>query len=153
MTKDKRTNKYDTHIKPAFERILGLLRSGYTEGSIAKSLGLSSETWIQYKKAYSEFSELIKKGGEDATALVVNKLYKRAEGYDYEETKTEIRDVDGKKTKVISKTTKHIPPDVGAIAIVLFNRDATKWQNKQKVEHTGSVDVPALKIILETPKE
>ena len=140
MAKAGRSNKYDSHIKPNFELILGCLRSGYTEGSICKRIGVSTETWCQAKNKYLEFSELIKKGGEDSTALVVNKLYQRATGYEYEEVQTELRDIGGKQLKLVRKTKKQMAPDVGAIAIVLFNRDPAKWQNKQEIRHSGRIE-------------
>jgi len=131
-----RANKYETHIKPYFEQIFGWLRSGHTEGSIAKRLGITDDTWTNYKKRYSDFSDTIKRGGQDSTALVVNKLYQRAMGYEFDEITTEIKNIDGKQHKIVKKTTKHIAPDVGAIAIVLFNRDPANWKNKQNIEHT-----------------
>ena len=136
-----RKNKYDSHMKPNFEVILGYLRSGYTEKSICKKMGVSTETWCQAKKKYSEFSELVKKGGTESVNLVVNKLYQRACGFECEETHTEIQKggKDGEQKTIVRKIKKVYPPDVGAIAIILFNREPVKWQNKQEVRHSGEI--------------
>ena len=140
--------KYDTHVQPNFEIILGYLRSGFTEASIAKRLGVGVSTWEKYKNEHVEFLELIKTGRQDVAALAVNSLVKRATGYDYEEIHTEIK-ISGKaqseqgqrvsQPAVIKKITKHVMPDVGAICVILFNRMKTKWQNKQEIRHSGQI--------------
>ena len=82
---------YVTHVEPSFDLITGYLRAGYTEESTAKAIGVSWTTWKVFKGKYAAFSTVIKKAKEDTTALVVNKLFQRATGYDYEETHTEIK--------------------------------------------------------------
>ena len=55
--------------------------------------------------------------------------------YDHEEVKTFIRMIDGKETKYTEKSRKHIPPDVGACAILLKNKDRGNWSdNLMKLE-------------------
>lgn len=75
----------------------------------------------------------LKKGKEVADFEVENALYKRALGYDYEEVKTHIEEVDGKKKKKVEKTHKHIPADVTAQIFWLKNR-TNKWRNKDNIE-------------------
>jgi hypothetical protein len=145
-----RNGKYETHIEPNFKIILGYLRSDYTEKSIAKRFGVSIDSWCSYKKKHPEFCRLVKKGSQDSKALIVNALYKRAKGFSYEEVHTEIKTVGGgpkgkdskdlskeSVTKVIRKIKKFVPPDVGAIAIVIFNRLNRKWRNKQNIQESG----------------
>lgn len=135
--------KYETHVKPHFEQIMGWIRSGHTEGSIAKRLGVDPDTWTAYKKKYSEFSDLVGLGGQNSTALVVNKLYQRAIGFNYDEVTTEVKTTDkGKTTKTAKKTTKTVIPDVSAISIILYNRDPENWKNKHEYTHTGSISSP-----------
>lgn len=146
-------SKYITHVKPHLQEILGWIRSGHTEGSIARRLGITDDTWTAYKKKYSEFSDTIKEGGQLSTALVVNKLYQRAMGFDYEEVQTEVRTTDGlsvignervrdKTTKTARKVTKKVLPDVGAIALILFNRDPENWKNKHEYNVSGRIASP-----------
>lgn len=148
MAKAGRKSKYETHIKANWDFIAGCLRSGYTEKSIGKRLGVGHTSWHSYKNKHPEFADHVKTATQDSTALIVNQLYKRAAGYDYEEVHKEVKK--GLKGKIIEKKdktiTKHIPPDVGAIAIILFNRDPDKWKHKQFAQGNGEAQ-PETKII------
>lgn len=143
-------SKYETHIEPHFDIILGYLRSGYTEASIAKRLGVGVSTWEKYKKEHIEFLEVIKTGRQDIGALAVNNLKKLADGYDYEEIHTEIVDSGAVKTdkdknkrgaqrRVIKKITRHVPPNLGANIFIVLNRMKERWKNKQEIKHSGQV--------------
>lgn len=148
-----RANKYQTHIEPYLEVILGWMRSGYTEASIAKRLGVGKSTWERYKATRQEFREHIRKGQQDVAALCVNNLVKRANGYDYDEIHTEITDggqqgqrgaagagqLQASQRRVFKKIIRHVPPDVAANCVIIFNRMASKWQNTQYIKHTGEV--------------
>ena len=104
-------------------------RDGLTEKQICKNIGISEQSMNEYKKAHSELVEALKRGKEVAIAEIENALVKRAKGYDYEEIKTYIKDEDGKQTKYTEKTLKHQPPDVGACAILLKNKDRGNWSD------------------------
>lgn len=71
----------------------------------------------------------LKKGKEVIITELENALIKRALGYEYEETKTYIRDEGGKKVKYTEKTVKQLPPDVGACAILLKNKDKEHYSD------------------------
>ena len=105
------------------------VRDGLTEKQICINIGISQQSMNEYKKAHSELVEALKRGKEVAIAEIENALVKRAKGYDYEEIKTYIKDEDGKQTKYTEKTLKHQPPDVGACAILLKNKDKGNWSD------------------------
>jgi len=110
-------------------------RDGLTEEQICKNLGVSVNALNIYKKQYPELKESLKKGKEIIITEIENALIKRAIGYDIEEVKTSIRMIDGKETKYTEKSRKHIPPDVGACAILLKNKDRGNWSdNPMKLE-------------------
>ena len=144
-----RKNKYRSHVEPRFDTIQGLLRSGHTEKSIAKSLGVGVSSWERYKKEIKEFRELVKKSVTDSTALVVNAMHKRATGYEYEEVQiTFTSPPQGRKGKqgqaaaqqrVIKKTTKHVSPDTAAGVYWTTNRDPEHWKNTQNIKHSGEI--------------
>jgi len=143
----RRASKYGTHIGPNLDVIMGWMRSGMTEKSIAKTLGVGVSTWEHYKATKPEFREHIRKAQQDIGALCVNNLFKRANGYDYDEITTEITEggnqrqqaQTGNQRRVIKKVTKHMPPDVGANCVILFNRMAKYWQNTQHIQHSGEI--------------
>jgi hypothetical protein len=110
-------------------------RDGLTEEQMCLNLGVSVNAFNIYKKQYPELKESLKKGKEIIITEIENALIKRAIGYDVEEVKTSIRMIDGKETKYTEKSRKHIPPDVGACAILLKNKDRGNWSdNPMKLE-------------------
>ena len=56
-----RPNKYATHVAPRFGEIEDWLRNGATEAEVARNLGIAVSTFCEYKKMFSEFSEVLKK--------------------------------------------------------------------------------------------
>jgi len=149
--KSGRKSKYETHIEPNFEVILGLLRKGRTQGSVARLLGVSVSAWEKYKTKFPDFLEVIRRGSLDSCALVVNNLFRRAVGYEFDEIHTEITDFGTQKGKgkkinqpanqrrVIKKITKQVPPDVGALVFWLCNCDPKNWKNVQNIKLSGDV--------------
>ncbi len=104
-------------------------RDGLTEKQIAKNLGISHDTLNKYKNNYPEMLDSIKRGRESCVTEIENALVKRALGFRYEETKTYIKNEDGKKVTYTEKTEKYQPPDVGACAILLKNKDRSNWSD------------------------
>lgn len=69
---------------------------------------------------------------EDLKKELYEALIKKAKGYQYEETKTYIKDDDGKKIKTIEKTTRDVPPDLSTINMLLNNIDED-WNKEEKL--------------------
>jgi transcriptional regulator with XRE-family HTH domain len=110
-------------------------RDGLTEEQICKNLGISRQTLNEYKKTHSDLVDALKKGKEVFITEIENALSKSALGYEYEEVKTYIKDEDGKVVKYTEKTKKHQPPNVGACAFLLKNKDRGNWSdNPMKLE-------------------
>lgn len=125
-------------------------RDGLVQQQICDNLGISIETLIEYKKKYPLFAEALKKGKEIADIHVVNALFKRAIGYDYEETITEETDK-GTSVKVIKK---HSAPDVTAQIYWLKNRLRGVWRDKPEEESGKDNSIIELaKAIREVGKE
>ena len=105
-------------------------RDGLTEKQIAKNLGISHDTLNRYKNEHSEMSDSIKRGRQSCVTEIENALVKRALGFEYEEVKNYMKDDgDGRITKYTEKTKKYQPPDVGACAILLKNKDRGNWSD------------------------
>lgn len=72
------------------------------------------------------------------TPVLEASLYKKAIGYEYEETRDEVTDTpDGKIVKHVT-TRKKQAPDTAAIIFALCNLSPEKWTNKQRMEVAGS---------------
>jgi len=118
----------------------GWAREGLSDEQIANNIGIRTSTYYVWLKKHSDISEAIKKGKEVADYEVENAMFKRAIGYEYEETKTYISDSDGKRQKRVEKTVKHIAADTTAQIFWLKNRRPDKWKDKQDIEHSGDVN-------------
>ena len=105
----------------------GWAREGLTDEQIAKNIGIAPKTLYQWIDKYGQIGKAIKKGKAPVDFEVENALLKRAKGYEWEETTTEI-DSNGKKH--IKKVTRHVPPDVGAIVFWLKNRKRDRWRDR-----------------------
>lgn len=73
-----RPSKYETHVAPRFEEIKDWVRNGATDEEVAKKLGISRDSLCEYKKQFSEFSDLLKKNKEYVDSQVENALLKSA---------------------------------------------------------------------------
>lgn len=105
----------------------GWAREGLTDEQIAKNIGIAPKTLYQWIDKYGQIGKAIKKGKAPVDFEVENALLKRAKGYEWEETTTEI-DSNGKKH--IKKVTRHVPPDVAAIVFWLKNRKRDRWRDR-----------------------
>lgn len=141
MKRRGRPGKYETNVKPRFDEITEWLSIGATEKEIAKNLGINIDTWIEYKKTYSELTDLIKSGRKNPVIQIKKAMLKRAVGFQYEEKKVTTQQImidgpDGATlpAKVIKTevTTKTALPDAAAGLILLQHWDlnddgSTKW--------------------------
>lgn len=124
--------KYQEWLTPDGLLLLeGWAREGLTDEQICQKIGINPATLYRWMDAHAEIGKAIKKGKAPVDFEVENALLKRALGYEYEETVTEVYG-DGKKH--VRKVKRHVPPDVAAIAIWLKNRKPTKWRDRPDLE-------------------
>lgn len=109
--------------------ITGWARAGLTDEQISKNMGIAYSTLREWRKKYPAISASLKKGKEVVDFEVENALYKRAIGYEYEEEKTYIQEVDGKVTKKKEVIKRHVPGDTTAQIFWLKNRKPKEWRN------------------------
>ncbi len=73
-----RPNKYETHVAPRLVEIADWVRNGATEREIAERLGIAMSSFCEYKRVFSEFSELLKKTRDAVDGEVENALLQSA---------------------------------------------------------------------------
>lgn len=123
--------KYDPEQTPETVYKLCLLSANNEE--ISAVLGITRETFNQWKNKYPDVSDALKRGREYADANVADRLYQRAMGYKHKETK-----VFCFQGEIITcDVDKHYPPDTGAAAIWLKNRHPDKWRDHPKNTEDG----------------
>lgn len=137
-----RKGKYEEWLtEDGLTTVEGWARDGLTDAQIASNIGIHISTLCDWKNQFPEFSEAIKKGKAPVDIQVENALLKRALGYEYEETTTEIiENPDGTKRKHIKKVTKLVLPDTLAQFFWLKNRRPDKWRDKPAVEDNSTLE-------------
>lgn len=125
----------------ALLRIRGWAKDGLTEEQIAYNMGIGRRTLFSWKNRYEPISLALKESKEIADRHVENALYKRALGYDYEETETFVTtDSAGREQKRIKRVKKSALPDVAAQIFWLKNRKPERWRDKRNVELDASIE-------------
>lgn len=133
-------------------RLTGWARDGLTNIQIAANMGVAERTITEWIARFPAIDAALKKGKEPVDIAVENALLKRALGYDYEETITEVEEYAGGKTKKhVRKIMKHVAPDVTAQIFWLKNRKPKQWRDR--VENAISVDVEDLSPLVELLKD
>lgn len=120
-------NKYETNVKPNLDKIVKWMGT-LSERQIASKLGVSHQSFINYKKQYPELAEAVVKGQQDLRDELYDTLKRKAKGYSYIETKIIEDDKNGKR---IETYEKYAQPDTGAIHLLLKNIDPD-WHNDDK---------------------
>ncbi len=136
-----RKGKFQEWLTPDGLIVLeGLARDGLTDEQISQKIGIGTTTFYRWQEQFREIRDAIKKGKAPVDVQVENALLKRALGYEYEETITEMEEVSGGKPKKhIRKVTKHMPPDTTAQIFWLKNRRPDRWRDKiENVQTVGN---------------
>lgn len=140
--------------KKIVEDICALIRAdSYTVAEICEKVGIAKDTYYNWLKTKSDFSDAIKKAEdefkEDMLAECNRSLVKLIKGYTVQEKRTVTadtgkKDENGKpivKVKEHVVTDKHYPPSLGAIIHFQTNRDPDNWKNRQENKISGEVGI------------
>ena len=134
--------RYTAEIK---KEIFECLKSGMTDKQTCARVRINPDTFYTWLQKKNDFSELVKTAKAEFRSGMVKKLedslYRKAVGYEVEETETEYTS-DSKGNPVIKRQThkkKHIQPDTGAIVFALTNLAPEEWKNRQYQQIDGKV--------------
>ena len=116
---------------------------GYTDKQLADFFGVNESTITRWKVKYPEFCMSIKKGKEFADIDVVESLYKRATGFEYNEVELKTDD----KTKSKRVTKKLVDPDPTSAIFWLKNRQPKLWRDKQTIEQEQQEPTPVTIVV------
>lgn len=136
-----RKGKFEEWLTPdGLTMLEGLARDGLTDELICKKIGIGARTFYEWMERFPQMAQAIKKGKAPVDIQVENALLKRALGYEYEETITEVEELaGGHQKKHIRKVTKHCPPDTTAQIFWLKNRRPERWRDKvEQVQTVGN---------------
>ncbi len=128
-----------TKYKPEYaEQAYELCLLGVTDAQLATYFEVNEDTIHEWKKVHPEFSESLRRGKLQADGKIAAALFKRALGFQYDETtweKIELKaasqddiKIEAFKRKVVTKT---VVPDTGAITLWLKNRQKELWRDNE----------------------
>lgn len=126
-----RKEKYNTYVKPYLDKIVEWISEGENEYNVANKLGIGETTWYDYKNKYPELSKSILVGKQNLLLSLRNALYKKAKGFEYVESRREVKKGIGGYRKV-TRAKKYIPPDTQALIFALTNLDPDNWKRVEK---------------------
>ena len=133
-------------------RIKGWARDGLTDEQIAHNMGIRRTTLTDWQKRFPVISATLKAGKAPVDIEVENALLKRALGFQYDETTTDIEeyptsqtDDEGnlivreiRKTRTVRRTAL---PDTTAMIFWLKNRRPDRWRDKPiEIEDKGTME-------------
>lgn len=150
-------SKYETHIEPYIDKIASWAEQGATSKEIAAKLGIAACTLRKYisegeagDERYTRLASSFARACEVPDDAVEAALYRRACGYQYEETTVEDKVTKTGEIVTVHKTVKRdIPPDPTSAMFWLTNRRPERWQYKPQPKQednggeTGVVELPA----------
>ncbi len=142
--KTGRKSYWETRIKPRLLEIAAWCRDGHTDKEMCKALRVTPKTFYKYKGIEKELNDALAVNKEIADINVENSLYKRANGFEYEETAKEVKK--DNKGKIIfthiKKTTKIVIPDVQAQVRWLKNRKPKVWRDDPNSSNSEGKPMP-----------
>lgn len=131
--------------------ILDAIRTGDTYKVAAARAGINLDTFYEWQKAHTEFSDAVKEAKAEYEKWELDGILKDARkslkrlicGEEYDETRTEYeQDPHNPGNPRIKKqivTNKKILPNATAVIFALVNRDPDHWQNRMTQELNAKV--------------
>lgn len=122
-----RKSVYESKVKARFREIENWCSIGACEKEIIELLGISKDTFYSYKRNYAEFSDLLKRARKKPVMEIKAALFKRAIGFQYEESE-EITDSDGGwRRRTVKKTA--LPDPASAMILLKHWAPEEGWTN------------------------
>lgn len=157
----KYESKYNDNV---VDKILNLLSIGdYTIDDIAESVGITANTYYNWKKSNPEFAQKIKEAKQkridNIRVVATRSLVRMIEGYTVEESRiVYVGKKDKGKVKEEIVTTKYIAPMPAIVIFALSNTDPANWRNamfvgKEKDRYTDMPDEELDKVIASYKKD
>ena len=125
MAKRKKSYALE-EILNRLDEVEALAKNGATEQQIAKTFGITRQTFYKYKNENVDIFNAIKKGRMSLVDDLKGTLIRKAKGFSYTEKKLI------KENGVVVREeiyTKSSLPDVAALNLLLKNYDKENWSN------------------------
>ena len=144
MAKVGRPTLFDKRVK---EIVSILAPKGLTDAEMANVIGVTEQTFNNWKSAHPSFFESLKDWKREADEKVVRSLYERACGYSHPEDKI----FNDNGNPLVVPTIKHYPPDSTAMIFWLKNRQPEQWRDKPEGGVEESLADTLMKMVEKLP--
>jgi len=131
FARDGRRGIYSATLHPPM--IARLSGCGLSNKQIAEFLGIETSVLTAWANRYQVVRRALETARLERDLKVVDALYQRAIGYEYDAD--DIRVAGGEV--VITPVKKHVSPDTKAQETWLFNRMPDQWRSRTAIELTG----------------
>lgn len=122
----------DGILEDKLKTIQELVGKRIIQKEIAEFLGLSERTLIKIKKAHPRLNQAFINGDSELKDKLIDKVYEKAMGFDYEETQTVVEETSSGTKKKIVKNKKKALPDFNAIKYLLIIKFGREFNEKKE---------------------
>jgi hypothetical protein len=119
------------HLETKLKAITELVSKRATQKEVAEYLGITEKTLIKLRKAHKRLDDAFNFGDEELKNNLIDAMYKRAVGFEYEETQTVIEETKTGQKKRITKYKKQSLPDIAAIKYLLITKFGIDFNEKK----------------------
>ena len=119
------------------QRVYLLTLKGLIDADLAVAFGVDINSIHYWKRTKPEFMEALTLGKDQYDQRVERSLGERALGYSHPDTHISVHQGE----VIITPITKHYPPDTAAAIFWLCNRQRERWNNNQRTEFRGALDI------------
>ena len=119
------------HLNAKLKAISEMISKRATQRQVAEYLGITEKTIIKLRKVHPKLKEAFQYGDEELKQKLIDAMYQRAVGFEYEETQTVIEETKTGTKKRITKYKKQSLPDVQAIKYLLITKFGIEYNEKK----------------------
>jgi DNA-binding XRE family transcriptional regulator len=119
------------HLKTKLKAISEMVSKRATQRQVAEYLGVTEKTIIKLRKVHKRLNDAFQYGDEELRQKLVDAIYQRAIGFEYEETQTVIEETKTGTKKRITKYKKQSLPDISAIKYLLITKFGIDYNEKK----------------------
>lgn len=130
-----RPTKYNDEVP---DMVYRMTRLGMTQDQVAQNLGIPAGTMENWLRNRSAVRQAYEEGRWESLLVVEESLWKKANGYEYEEIKHfEGTDSLGRPWEKTVRTVKRVEPDTTAAIFYLKNRAPERWRDVWNIPGGG----------------
>lgn len=119
------------HLETKLKAIAEMVSKRATQKAVAEFLGITEKTLIKLRKTHQRLDDAFEFGDEELKNNLIDAMYRRAVGFEYEETQTVIEETKTGQKKRITKFKKQSLPDIAAIKYLLITKFGIDFNEKK----------------------